>query len=150
MARIVKGWTLSGDENYRIFIRSVSSGRDTGIAVWLRRHVSWFVIASTGCGIKEAVSKRGQALQGKRASPRFETTGTGPPRQTGQSPFRNAGCTKHICRVSQGPVARPSIAARHRHGCSSDRSAVLCHVQGSSSRPRNSTGRGWACGMNNS
>jgi|GEM_PF-7016390 len=72
-ANLVKGRTLSGDENSGIFILAVFSRRDTGMAVWLRRYFSWFVVASTGCRIKEAVSKRGQALQGKRASPRFET-----------------------------------------------------------------------------
>ena len=40
----------------------------------------------------------------------------------------NAGCTKHICGVGQGPVARNSTATRVRHGV----------VTGSSSRPRNS------------
>ena len=43
----------------------------------LRRHVSWFVVAGTGCQFKEFVAK-GE---------------TGPPWRMGQSPFGNAGCT---------------------------------------------------------
>jgi len=79
MANLVKGRTLSGDENSRIFILTVFSGRMPGSAVRLRRQVSWFVVASTGCrfkasrrGLHQTQPKKGEAAASKASHIRGE------------------------------------------------------------------------------